>query len=88
MRKRSRIKQEINKMIFTGKKNYVIVYIDRSRDTGIRLRELPISKVARVTEWALYLDDDYTVIPLHRVVEIRDREGRIIWRRSGGQDIK
>jgi len=88
-RRRSRIKQEINKLLYTsGNEGFKIVYIDRTRETGARLKELTIERIERVTEWAIYLDDGDTVIPLHRIVEIRDREGRTVWRRSGGKDTR
>lgn len=88
-RRRSRIRQEINKIIYTGRgKDYRIVYLDRTREYGARLRELSFKRIRKVTEWALYLDDDETVIPLHRVVEIRDERGRSVWRRSGEQDTR
>lgn len=81
-RRRSRIKQEINKLIYTSKSSYRIVFIDRTRETGARLRELPVERIERVTEWAIYLDDGDTVIPLHRIVEVRDEDGVTVWRRS------
>ncbi len=86
MKRRSRIRQEVNKLIWTGAGDHRIVYVDRDPLLGERLRELPVSRVERASEWALYLDDGDTVIPLHRIVEIRDPEGRTVWRRSRGRD--
>lgn len=84
-RRRSRIRQEVNRVLYSGDPSrYVIVYIDRDPFTGRqRLRELPADRVAGVNEWAMLLDDGDTVIPLHRVVEIRDRSGRVTWSRRG-----
>ncbi|MEB3806027.1 MAG: RNA repair domain-containing protein [Desulfurococcales archaeon] len=86
-RRRSRIKQEINKLLYSGGGNdYTIMYIDRTREAGARLKSLPLNRVKKVTEWAVYLDDEETVIPLHRIVEIRDSEGVVVWRRYRGRD--
>jgi len=85
-RRKSRIREAINRFIYQGRLDYRIVYVDRDPVVGQRLGEVEAARVSRVTGWAIYLDDDYTVIPLHRVVEIRDPEGRTVWRRSGGQD--
>lgn len=84
-RRKSRIREAVNRALYQGLVDYRIVYVDRDPEVGERLRELAVSRVARVTGWALYLDDGETVIPLHRIVEIRDSRGRTIWRRSGGQ---
>ncbi|GAB6148733.1 DUF504 domain-containing protein [Stetteria hydrogenophila] len=82
-RRRSRIRQEVNRVLYSGDPSrYVIVYIDRDPETGRQsLRELPAARVVRASEWALLLDDGDTVIPLHRVVEVRERGGRVVWRR-------
>ena len=82
-RRRSRIKQEINRILYSGDPSrYTIYYLDRPPGTGTsRLAALNASRIRSVNEWAMLLDDGDTVIPLHRVVEIRDSEGRILWSR-------
>jgi len=85
-RRRSRIREAINRYIYQGRLDYRIVYVDRDPIAGQRLAWFEASRVRRITGWAVYLDDDYTVIPLHRIVEIRDPRGRTVWKRSGGQD--
>ncbi len=88
-RRRSRIKQEINRLLYSSDPSrYTIYYIDRLPGTGTsRLAPLSASRVRSVNEWAMLLDDGETLIPLHRVVEIRDREGRVLWsRRHGGRE--
>ncbi|MEB3816515.1 MAG: RNA repair domain-containing protein [Desulfurococcales archaeon] len=82
-KKRSIIRQQINKILYSNKKEkYIIYYIDRPPGMGItRLASVNASRVIKATEWAMILDDD-TVIPLHRVVEIRDESGRLVWSRS------
>jgi uncharacterized protein (UPF0248 family) len=82
-RKRSRIRQEINRVLYSGNPdNYFVYYIDRPPGLGVvRLSSFRASRVTKVTEWAVVLDDGETVIPLHRIVEIRDSSGRVVWSR-------
>lgn len=82
-KRRSRIRQEVNRVLYSGDPSgYLIVYIDRDPSTGRQgLKEIPADRVVGVTEWAIFLDDGDTVIPLHRVVEIRHRSGRMVWSR-------
>ncbi len=82
-RKRSLIRQQINKVRFSKRsEDYVILYIDRDLQGNQRLASLDFSRIKGVTEWAIFLDDDDTVIPLHRIVEIRNKKGEVIWRRG------
>jgi len=85
-RRRSVIRQKINMARYSDDPSeYIIVYIDRDPYSGPRLAELPASRIKAVSEWAMHLDDDWTVIPLHRVVEIRRTDGSLVWRRRGSQ---
>ena len=82
-KRRSVIRQQINRFRYSANpEEYVVVYIDRDSTGAQRLATLNFSRIKGVTEWAIFLDDDETVIPLHRVVEIRDLKGRTVWRRS------
>lgn len=81
-KRRSVIRSWVNKLIHAGLHGYRIIYVDRGEDGEARLRPLDPSRITRVTGWALYLDDGETVIPLHRIVEIRDDRGRVVWRRG------
>jgi len=78
-RRRSEIRQLINRILYTGW-SVRVYYVDRDPVRGERLAVLPLERVSRVTGWAVVLDDE-TVIPLHRIVEVRDLEGRIVWSR-------
>lgn len=83
-KRKSIIRQQINRVrLSKNSENYVIIYIDRDQYGNQRLSSLDLTRVIGVTEWAIFLDDYDTVIPLHRVVEIRDKEGRLVWRRKG-----
>ncbi len=58
----------------------VIGYIHREKDiSGSMIREIPLDRVVSADKWALTLDDEWTVIPLHRIVYIKDSEGRIMY---------
>ena len=81
-RRRSVIRSWVNRILHQGLAGYRIMYLDRGEGGEARLRPLEPSRIARVTGWAVYLDDGYTVIPLHRIVEIRDERGRVVWRRG------
>ena len=71
-------------MIYTGKADDVVVVIrHRVEGVGERLIEVPLRSVVKVGPWALHLVGG-DVIPLHRVVELRDRDGRVLWRRGEG----
>lgn len=82
-RRRSRIRQEINRILYSGNPdNYHVYYIDRPPGLGVvRLSSFRASRVVKVSEWAVILDDEETIIPLHRIVEIRDSSGKVVWSR-------
>ena len=81
-RRRSRIRQAILRALHSGRPDdYLIVYIDRDQEGRARAARLPAARVAAVSEWAMLLDDGDTVIPLHRVIEVRTRDGRVVWTR-------
>ncbi|NPA05168.1 MAG: DUF504 domain-containing protein [Crenarchaeota archaeon] len=56
-----------------------IILIDRESPRGVM--EVEVSRIRKVTETHLILDDD-TMIPLHRVIGIADEEGHIEWTRK------
>ena len=81
-RRRSRIREAINRALHTGG-DYIVYYRHRDPERGEVLRGVGIGEVSRVTGWAMELRGGDT-IPLHRVVEIRDSSGRVVWRRGAG----
>ena len=78
-KRRGAIREWVNRVIYTGG-GYQLMYVDRDPVAGERLRRLEVERIVKVTGWAVYLDDD-SVIPLHRIVEVRDSEGRVVWSR-------
>ncbi len=70
------IRDEINRVLWSGSlEGYTLVIWDRFKG----LTEIPFTSISRVDRNYVYLKDD-TVIPIHRVMEIK-KNGRTIWRR-------
>jgi uncharacterized protein (UPF0248 family) len=82
-RKRSKIKDIIGKAInsVNNKEEYIITYVDRSRDQGNRLLQLSTKDVIAVSNWAITLSDNETIIPIHRIVEIKTVDGEVLWKK-------
>lgn len=57
--------------------DYTIVVLDRKASNS--LKEIKVSEVTKLMKDRLVLGD--TIIPLHRIVEIR-KLGEVLWRRS------
>jgi len=73
-----RIKDAINKILYSDKKKEDVVLVIRDRVKGTA--EIPFSQIERVDNYYIYLKDSETVIPLHRVIQIRQK-GETLWRR-------
>jgi len=73
-----RIKDAINRILYSDKKKdeVFLVIIDRVKGTA----EIPFSQIERVDNYYIYLKDGETVIPIHRVIEIREK-GEVLWKR-------
>lgn len=57
--------------------SYVMVVLDRKASNS--LKEIRLSEVTKLMKDRVVLGD--TIIPLHRIVEIR-KSGEVLWRRS------
>jgi len=78
-RKRGAIEEQLRRIIYGNKcLNCTILVVDRAKAVGYR--EIPASIVVKVTLSYLVLKDG-TVIPLHRILCIKDKRGNIIWKR-------
>lgn len=73
-----RIKDAINKVLFNEKEKDYAILIIRDRVKGIT--EVPFSEIERCDNNYVYLKDGDTVIPIHRVIEIREN-GKVVWKR-------
>ncbi|MDT7862718.1 MAG: RNA repair domain-containing protein [Saccharolobus sp.] len=76
-----RIKDAINMVLWKYKDNIsefkLIIY-----DRYVSIAEIPFEQIERVDNYYIYLKDGETVIPIHRVIEIKRGE-YAIWRRKG-----
>ncbi|MGC9072268.1 MAG: DUF504 domain-containing protein [Acidilobus sp.] len=82
MKRRGMIEEAVRRAVNGGEpENYVIVYVERSPNGRQGLAEVRASEIIGVSRWAMTLKDEETVIPLHRVVEVRSLDGSYVWRR-------
>ncbi|HIC98240.1 MAG TPA: DUF504 domain-containing protein [Pyrodictiaceae archaeon] len=78
-KKRGIIEEQLRRIIYGGKcSNCTILVIDRRKTSGYR--EIPVNAVSRVSQSYLILKDG-TLIPLHRVLGVKDENGNIVWKR-------
>ncbi len=65
----------------------VIGYVHRAPGLGSIIKEISLERVKSASKWALLLDDDWTVIPLHRIRYIKSVDGGKVFyekKNSGG----
>ncbi len=79
-RRRSLIRQVILRFKLAGAGDYEVGIRHREPGVGERIVYIKFSRIRVVGSWALELDDGSS-IPYHRVVEVRDERGSVIWRR-------
>ncbi len=72
-RRRGRIYEEVRRVLALYPNNSFLVIIDRSSKTGKTI--VPVSRIDKVTKTFIILDDG-SMIPLHRIVEVRIGKGR------------
>ncbi|BCS93120.1 DUF504 domain-containing protein [Metallosphaera javensis (ex Sakai et al. 2022)] len=72
------IKEELNRILWTRHdlENFSVIIADRFKGVD----EISFSRIKGIDNTYMYLDDE-TVIPLHRVMEIR-MKGNTIWSRA------
>ncbi|MEM0497007.1 MAG: RNA repair domain-containing protein [Acidilobaceae archaeon] len=78
--RRSVIKQVILKFRILGYNDYLVGYRDRVHGLGERISYFKISDIASVEGETIELNDG-SLIPIHRIVEVRDCRGELVWRR-------
>jgi uncharacterized protein (UPF0248 family) len=80
---RSILYDKLRWLLHKRPKGVVIGYIHRSKDsTGSTIKEVSLEHVVSADKWAITLDDEWTVIPLHRIYYIKDKDGRIIYEKG------
>ncbi len=73
----------IRRALWQLKGKFRVCYIHRS-EKGEHVKCISGERIVHTDSWAIYLDDD-TAIPYHRIVEIRDEKGDLLWSRKGGK---
>jgi uncharacterized protein (UPF0248 family) len=82
---RSILYDKLRWLLYKRPSGVVIGYIHRAPGIGSVIREIPLEHVKSVNKWALLLDDDWTVIPLHRIMYVKSIDGkRVFYEKRGG----
>ncbi len=82
-RRRGEIEEWLRKVVFSGEKNEYIVFIKHRTDEGVILRPIPGRFIDDLRRGYLYVGEE--IIPFHRVVEIRRKDGTIVYSRRIGE---
>ncbi len=82
-RKRGEIEEWLRKVVFSGEKEEYIVFIKHRTDEGVVLRPIPGRFIDDLRRGYLYVGEE--MIPFHRVVEIRRKDGTIVYSRRSGE---
>ena len=79
-RKRGEIEIWLRRVFFGGDREKYIIYV-RFREAGEeKLLPIPVKLIDDIRRGYIYVGD--TMIPYHRVAEIRDRNGKVLFRRG------
>jgi len=78
-RRRGEVEEWLKRVFFGGKRSEYIVYIRFRTNTGEEYRPLPGDFIDDVRRGYIIVGEDK--IPFHRVVEIRDKSGKILYTR-------
>ncbi len=82
-RKRGEIEEWLRKVVFSGEKEEYIVFIKHRTDEGVVLRPIPGRFIDDLRRGYLYVGEE--MIPFHRVVEIRRKDGTVVYSRRSGE---
>jgi len=81
-RKRGEIEEWLRRIVWGGFKDEYVVYIRFRREDGVEeLYPIPATHITDLRHGYMYVHGE--PIPLHRVVEIRDKNGVVVYRRRG-----
>ncbi len=78
-RKRGSVEKWVRIIFYKGLKDYVVLIKHRERGVEV-LKPIRVSEIADVRGGYLVLSDG-TLIPLHRIVEVRDESGLVVYSR-------
>jgi uncharacterized protein (UPF0248 family) len=78
-RRKGEIEEWLKKIFFGGRKDDYVVYV-KYRDEGVDvLKPLPGEFITDVRRGYIFIGEDQ--VPFHRVVEIRLKNGKLVYRR-------
>ncbi|GEM_PF-613644 len=83
-KKRGDIEKWLRKIFFSGKREEYIVFIRHRVDGEEELRPIPSRFIDDIRRGYIIIGDD--MIPFHRVEEIRDKSGKIVYSRRKNID--
>ncbi len=79
-RKRGEIEKWVRRIMFAGEKKKYIIYIKHRTEEGEELRAIPGEIIDDVRRGYIIIGDE--MIPFHRVEEIRDVNGKLLYSRK------
>ncbi|MEM1762005.1 MAG: RNA repair domain-containing protein [Desulfurococcaceae archaeon] len=80
-RKRGKIEEWLKRVFFSGRGDQYVVFIKHRTDGEEILKPIPGDEISDVRGGFVYVKAG-EVIPYHRVVEIRRKNGEVVYRRS------
>jgi len=83
-RRKGEIEEWVRRIFFGGRREDYIVYVKYRTVDGEEYKPIPASFIDDVRGGYIVVGDD--LIPLHRVVEIRDRDGKTVYSRIKKED--
>ena len=79
-RRKGEIEEWLKKIFFGGRKNDYVVYVKHRYEGVDFLKPLPGEFITDVRRGYIFIGGDQ--VPFHRVVEIRLKNGRLVYRRG------
>ncbi len=79
-RRKGEIEEWLKKIFFGGRKNDYVVYVKHRYEGVDVLKPLPGEFITDVRRGYIFIGEDQ--VPFHRVVEIRLKNGRVVYRRG------
>lgn len=80
-RKRGEIEYWLKRIFFTGESREYVIFIKHRENGTEEMRPIPGLLLGDIRGGYMYLKTGEQ-IPFHRVVEIRDKNGRVVFKRS------
>ncbi|ADG91341.1 DUF504 domain-containing protein [Thermosphaera aggregans] len=79
-RRKGEIEEWLKKIFFGGRKNDYVVYVKYRYEGVDVLKPLPGEFITDVRRGYIFIGEDQ--VPFHRVVEIRLKNGKLVYRRG------